>query len=49
MPGVRKATIDFDKKEARVEFDAKKADIKKMSAALKKVGYTGSFKSWPKR
>ncbi len=49
VPGVRKATINFDKKEARVTFDAKKATLKQMNAALKKAGYKGSFKSWPKK
>lgn len=47
MPGVRKAKIDFDKKEAYVEFDASKATIDKMDAALKTVGFSGSVKSWP--
>ena len=48
MPGVRKVKVNFDKKEALVDFDAKKATIEKMTAALKKAGYTGSVKSWPK-
>ncbi|MCP4447895.1 MAG: heavy-metal-associated domain-containing protein [Myxococcales bacterium] len=48
MPGVRTAKVNFDKKEALVEFDAKKATIVQMSAALNKAGYTGSLKSWPK-
>ncbi len=48
MPGVRKATVSFDNKDARVEFDPKKTDVKKMVAALKKVDYVGSVKSWPK-
>lgn len=48
MPGVRSAKIDFDNSEARVSFDAKKATIKAMSAALEKIGFKGSLKSWPK-
>ncbi len=48
MPGVRKAKINFDKKEALVEFDASQATIDKMDEALKKVGFSGSVKSWPK-
>jgi hypothetical protein len=31
-----------------VSFDAKKATIKAMSAALEKIGFKGSLKSWPK-
>ncbi len=48
MPGVRTAKINFDKKEAFVEFDASKATIDKMDEALKTVGFSGSVKSWPK-
>lgn len=48
MPGVRSAKINFDDSEARVKFDAKKATIKAMAAALEKIGYKGSVKSWPK-
>ncbi len=48
MPGVRNAKVDYDNKEALVEFDANTATIEKMSAALKKAGYKGSLKSWPK-
>ncbi len=48
MPGVRSAKIDFDNSEARVKFDANKATIKAMSAALEKIGFKGSLKSWPK-
>jgi len=49
VPGVRSAKVDFDNKEARVKYDPKKATLTQMSAALKKVGYTGSLKSWPKK
>lgn len=48
MPGVRSAKVNFDDSEARVKFDANKATIAAMSAALKKIGYKGSLKSWPK-
>ncbi len=47
MPGVRNAKVDYDNKEALVEFDANKATIDAMSAALAKAGYKGSLKSWP--
>jgi len=46
VPGVRTAVIDFDAKEATVTYDPKKATFEAMYAALKKVGYSGSFKRW---
>ncbi|MBL4633631.1 MAG: hypothetical protein JKY56_07155 [Kofleriaceae bacterium] len=39
--------MDFDQKEARVEFDAKIATIDQMAAALDQIGFQGSLKSWP--
>lgn len=47
VPGVQKVTVNFDAKEARVTFDANKATIEQMAAALKEAGYEGSLKSWP--
>lgn len=47
MPGVRTVNVNFDAKEAIVEFDANQATIEAMSAALEKAGYQGSLKSWP--
>ena len=47
MPGVRSVTIDFDNSEARVNFDANKATLEAMGAALEKIGFKGSLKSWP--
>ena len=44
MPGVRKAIIDYDAKEARVTYNSKKATIDVMAKALEKIGYKGSFK-----
>ncbi len=42
-PGVRKAEVDFNKKEAYVTAD-KSADVKAMIEALDKAGYKGSVK-----
>lgn len=48
MPGVQTVTVDYDAKEALVEFDSAVATIEQMTAALKKENYEGSLKSWPK-
>jgi copper chaperone CopZ len=47
VPGVRKAEVDFNKKEAYVTADKKSVDIPAMLKALEKVGYHGSVKSGP--
>ena len=48
VPGVRKAEVDFNKKEAYVTADKNSADIPAMLKALEKIGYHGSVKSGPK-
>lgn len=44
MPGVRKADVSFDKKEAVVSYDSAKATLAQMQAALKKAEYGGELK-----
>ena len=44
MPGVRKAKINYDDKEAVVTYAPKRATIKAMVAALEKVGFRATFK-----
>jgi copper chaperone CopZ len=48
VPGVRKAEVDFNKKEAYVTAEKKSLDTEAMMKALEKVGYQGSVKSEPK-
>lgn len=45
MPGVWKVAVNFNKKEARVVFDAKRTSVYELNTALLKVGYEGSLKS----
>ena len=45
MPGVWKVTVNYEKKEAEVEYDAKRTDVYEMGTALAKVGYQGGLKS----
>jgi len=47
VPCVRKAEVDFNKKEAYVTADKKTLDIQAMIKALAKVGYQGSVKTGP--
>jgi copper chaperone CopZ len=47
VPGVWKVHVDFDNQEARVTYDAKRASVELMSAALQSEGYQGSLKSEP--
>ncbi len=44
VPGVRKAEVDFGKKEAYVTMD-KKVDTKALIEAVGKAGYQASVKS----
>ena len=44
VPGVRKAEVDFNKKEAYVTADSS-ADTKAMLEAVDKLGYKASMKS----
>ena len=46
VPGVRKAEVDFNKKEAYVTAD-KSADTKAMIEAVDKLGYKASVKAGP--
>ena len=45
MPGVWKVVVNYEKSEARVQYDAKRADVYKMNTALLAVGYEGSLKT----
>jgi len=45
VPGVWKAKVNYEKKEARVQYDAKRTDVYAMNTALLNVGYEGSLKS----
>lgn len=47
MPGVWKVSVNFDEQEARVTFDARRATVELMSAALRGEGFDGSLKSEP--
>ncbi|MBP1685522.1 MAG: hypothetical protein H6Q33_1665 [Deltaproteobacteria bacterium] len=47
VPCVRKAEVDFNKKEAYVTADKQRLDIQAMIKALAGVGYQGSVKSGP--
>jgi copper chaperone CopZ len=47
VPGVRKAEVDFNKKEAYVTAAKKGLDIQAMIKALDGVGYQGSVKNGP--
>jgi copper chaperone CopZ len=41
---VKKARVSFQRKEALVEFNEKKVNVKKMIDALNSEGYGGSLK-----
>jgi mercuric ion binding protein len=45
VPGVRKAEVDFTKKEAVVTVDKAALDTDALVKALEKVGYQGTVKS----
>jgi copper chaperone CopZ len=45
VPGVRKAEVDFGKKEAYVTADKKSLDTKAMIQAVEKAGYQASVKN----
>ena len=47
VPGVRKAEVDFNKKEAYVTAEKKGLDIQAMIKALDGLGYQGSVKNGP--
>jgi copper chaperone CopZ len=47
VPCVRKAEVDFNKKEAYITADKKTLDVQAMIKALDSVGYQGSVKSGP--
>jgi copper chaperone CopZ len=47
VPGVRKAEVDFAKKEATVTVEKKALNTAAMIQALEKIGYQGSVKSGP--
>lgn len=49
MPGVRKAIVSFEKKEALVKYDSSKATLEQMLAALKKSDYSGRLKEEAKK
>lgn len=44
LDGVKKARVSFQRKEALVEFNEKKVNVKKMIDALNSEGYGGSLK-----
>lgn len=44
VDGVRKAEVDLDSKEARVEFLAAKADLGRLEIAITKAGYDANEK-----
>ena len=45
MPGVWKVSVNYEKKQARVEYDTKRCSVYDMGTALAAVGYEGSLKS----
>lgn len=45
VPGVRKAEVDFAKKEASITVDKQSYDPAALIAALQKAGYDGSVKA----
>ncbi len=45
MPGVWKVDVNYEKSEARVEYDAKRCEVYDMGTALASIGYEGGLKS----
>jgi copper chaperone CopZ len=45
VPGVWKVAVNFEKKEARVEYDANLCEVYDMGTALAGIGYEGGLKS----
>jgi len=45
VPGVWKVAVNYEKKEARVEYDAKRCEVYDLDTALASIGYQGGLKT----